>query len=449
MIAQTIIGQTVKGKYLITERIDSGGMGSVYKGKDLAVDRLVAVKVINPDLAGSPEVVMRFRSEARSLAALNHPNVAMLYSLEEEDGAVFLIMEFVHGRDLHWLIDRGGATPIQVAIPLFCGILDGFGAIHKANIVHRDIKPTNVIVTADGCPKVIDFGISRIQGGDGLTRVAQTLGTPAYMSPEQIDHAPLDVRSDLYSLGIVLFELIAGRQPFEGSSDFSIWEGHKYKPPPRLADLIGKAPAEVEEVVVRALAKKPGERFQSAQEFRKAVSACLPVATQASAEEVMKYVREVMERFEEHPQLAAVSSGISSTRPSSPDLPATRYEPQVVAPTGRSARNRFWFNWKIIATAIVCAVTLAAMAFAFRLHSVLRQADSIPPPSAVLHSPPGPPPDLMMTTTPVQTAPPKATVVTNSRPVPKATAPPSKSAPKQACTAQEILIGKCNEKEKR
>jgi Protein kinase domain len=261
----------VFGNYKITEKIGEGGMGSVFKGLDLMLEREVAIKVLRPELAGQAEIVERFRTEAVTLARLNHPRVATLYSFSRHGDLFLMVMEYVRGTTLGDHIERHGAIRPASALPLFCQALEGIEHAHALGVVHRDLKPGNIMVTDAGSAKVMDFGIARVLGASRLTRAGHLLGTVEYMSPEQVRGQHADTRSDIYSAGIVLYEMLTGRVPFASDSEFELMRAQVEEPPPPPSSLLADIPEEVERAILRALAKRPEGRFASAGEFRAAL----------------------------------------------------------------------------------------------------------------------------------------------------------------------------------
>ena len=220
-----MIGHLV-GNYKVTDKIGEGGMGSVFRGIDIMLEREVAIKMLRPELSRQPHVVERFRSEAVTLAKLNHPNIATLYSFLRQGEDFFMVMEFVRGETLDSLIGRSGAMPWERAVGLFSQALEGIDHAHKMGIVHRDIKPANMTLTETGSIKVMDFGIARVLGTDRLTKTGHLIGTVEYMSPEQVRGEETDARSDIYSLGILLYEMLTGRVPFNSSSEYELMRSH-------------------------------------------------------------------------------------------------------------------------------------------------------------------------------------------------------------------------------
>jgi serine/threonine-protein kinase len=255
------------GNYQVVEKIGEGGMGVVYRGVDVTLDRPVAIKVLSQELVGTPALVERFRAEARAQANLNHTNIATLYTFMQVDGVCVMVMELLEGETFDQIIRRRGVIPAEEAVPLFRQALMGIGFAHRMGIVHRDIKPSNIMLTKSGIVKVMDFGIAKVLGGQRLTRTGTRMGTVAYMSPEQIRNMPVDIRSDIYSLGATLYEMFTAHLPFESESDFQVMSDHvNTMPPPPTRYYPYIAPG-FEQCVLKALAKNPDQRFQTVEEF--------------------------------------------------------------------------------------------------------------------------------------------------------------------------------------
>jgi serine/threonine-protein kinase len=262
-----MIGSVV-GNYKIIDKIGEGGMGAVFKGVDLMLEREVAIKMLRPELAQQPSVVERFRTEAVTLAKLNHPNVATLHSFFRQGDDFFMVMEFVRGETLDSLIRQSGAMPCERAVELFSMALEGIDHAHKMGIVHRDIKPANMMLTDTGSIKVMDFGIARVLGTDRLTRAGHLIGTAEYMSPEQVRGEETDARSDIYSLGILLYEMLTGRVPFNSTSEYELMRSQIEDAPTPPRTFAPHVPLGIEQAIMRSLAKKREARYQSASEFR-------------------------------------------------------------------------------------------------------------------------------------------------------------------------------------
>jgi serine/threonine-protein kinase len=265
-----LIGETIE-QYRILEIVGRGGMGIVYKALDVNLDRTVAVKVINAEMRDDPMFVERFRHEARIQAALNHPNIAMLFDFLVWNNSPVAVMELIEGETLQHRLQRSGPIPAHVAIPIAVQALRGVAAGHRRGIIHRDLKPANLMVTDEGVVKVTDFGIAKIQNSTGLTQMSTRVGSSPYMSPEQILGRPVDARTDIYAMGVTLYELLCGRPPFQAKTSFEIESAHVSDMPlPPIAYNSQIPPAAVD-AVMRALAKNPDDRFTNADEFIRAL----------------------------------------------------------------------------------------------------------------------------------------------------------------------------------
>ena len=272
---------TVAGTFKILEEIGEGGMGKVYRGVDTMLDREVAIKVLRPELVSQAHLVDRFRSEAKTLAQLNHPNIAMLYAFFQQQEYFYMVMEYVRGETLDKRIRRTGLLAYDQALKVFLHTLEAIGYAHTLNIVHRDIKPNNVMITESEEVKVMDFGIARVVGSERMTREGSMIGTPEYMAPEQIRGLDVDPRTDIYALGILLYEMLTGRLPFMNQNQFELMRAHIEMPPPPPRKFAPHLPESMEAIMLRALAKRKEDRFASAYEFRDAILASPDLPTGA------------------------------------------------------------------------------------------------------------------------------------------------------------------------
>lgn len=261
------------GKYQIRKEIGHGAMGTVYEGYDSGIGRRVAIKTLRTEVFGAeqlPEVIARFRREASAAGRLSHPRIVTIYELGEERGVHYIVMEFLSGTDLNVLLGRGVRLPLEQIVRIASELLDALAAAHDEGVVHRDVKPANLFVLQDGSLKVVDFGIVHVPGST-LTQVAQMLGTPSYMAPEQWESVEVDRRCDLFSAGVILYLLLTGEKPFDGESIPIIMKkvlGHEPAPPSAVNMKLSPV---WDAVLERALAKKPEARYQTAREFRAAV----------------------------------------------------------------------------------------------------------------------------------------------------------------------------------
>jgi eukaryotic-like serine/threonine-protein kinase len=268
-----MVGKTV-GKYRVLERIGRGGMGIVYKAVDETLDRDVAIKVLNSDFSDG-DVLKRFRAEAVTLARLNHPGIATIYELQRQNDELMMVMEFVRGETLHQLSDRIGPLDPPQAAHLCMQVLDALSHAHRAGVIHRDLKPANLMVTEGGAVKVMDFGIARVLGSEHLTMGGLMMGTPAFMSPEQVTGQSIDARADLYAIGVIFYRLVSGRLPFVADTAIAMAQKQISDQPTPLTEVRQDLPAWCTTIVERALAKDPAQRFQSADDFRGALTAAV------------------------------------------------------------------------------------------------------------------------------------------------------------------------------
>jgi len=276
-----VIGRTL-GRYEILEPLGTGGMGEVYRARDVKLDRDVAVKVLPPELASDEERRARFETEARTAASLEHPHIAAVHDVGVADGVHFIVQELLRGRTLRELIEDG-PVPVHRALLLATEIAEALEAAHGTGIVHRDLKPENVFVTREGHAKVLDFGLAKVVASPdadiddvatAFTRSGTVVGTLGYLSPEQAEGKPADVRADVFALGVVLYEMLTGVRPFRGASQRQVLQAILGREPSRLGELREDAPADVEAVVRRCLQKEPSERYASAHELRQALVGC-------------------------------------------------------------------------------------------------------------------------------------------------------------------------------
>jgi len=277
------IGSTV-GDYQVIGILGAGGMGKVYKVRNTISDRVEAMKVLLPDLANAPELADRFLREIKVQASLEHPNIAALHTALRIDNQLLMFMEFVEGVTLEQLLKEQGRIPVANAVNYVSQVLSALDYAHQHGVIHRDIKPANMMLTPAGAVKLMDFGIAKGAGDHKLTMTGTTLGSLYYMSPEQIQGAVnLDARSDLYSVGVSLYELVTGKRPFDGDSQFAIMSAHlKNAPVPPIA-IDPSLPQALNDVILLSVAKDPNARFQGAGAFRNALASMMPGGAAAPA----------------------------------------------------------------------------------------------------------------------------------------------------------------------
>ena len=259
------------GDYEILSELGAGGMGRVYKVRNTISDRIEAMKILLPDLAGREELAARFLREIKLLASLNHPNIAQLRTAFTNDNQLVMIMEYVAGVSMAIHLS-GGPIAVPDAINYIDQVLNALSYAHQQNVIHRDIKPGNMMLTPQGVVKVMDFGIARSDTDRTLTLAGTSLGTVNYMSPEQVKGEPTDARSDLYSVGICIYEMVTGKSPFTEGSHYSIMTAHVIEPPRPPIEFQPELPATLNQIILMAIAKDPSQRFQTATAFRNALN---------------------------------------------------------------------------------------------------------------------------------------------------------------------------------
>ncbi|HEX2672688.1 MAG TPA: serine/threonine-protein kinase [Polyangiaceae bacterium] len=328
-IGREILG----GEYLILEKIGTGGMGSVYKASQPAMKRMVAIKILHPKLANRKDLTSRFRREARAMSQLTHPNTVkvFVYGELEDDGSLYIVMEMLEGKNLNQAVRKDGPIPLDRAIPILIQVCGALQEAHELGIVHRDLKPENIFLSKQGgiadFPKVLDFGLAKVTerqmqpGSIILTQEGMVFGTPEFMSPEQAQGKTLDARSDIYSLAVILYEVLTGKLPFSAKSPMEYIQKHVTEPIIPLSERVPERrfPKELDEVLARAMSKKPEQRYQTAAEFAEALRPFGGAAAQALPSSLRpegSAPRLPTPALEERPK----QSAISAEKPSGPGL---------------------------------------------------------------------------------------------------------------------------------
>jgi eukaryotic-like serine/threonine-protein kinase len=343
----SVLESTIEGRYQVITRVAAGGMGEVYRAHDAVLDREVAVKILHPHLAGDRGFVERFRREARAAAILNHPSIVGVYDWGTTDGTYFMVMEFVRGLNLRSLLTEYGrlepAQAVEVALP----VLSALDHAHGHGIVHRDVKPENILIARDGMVKVADFGLARAYAESSVSQAEGTVtGTVQYLAPEQIHGEPADPRTDLYAFGVVLFELLTGHPPFTGETSMAIAYQHLSSAVPAPSVLEPSVPATLDRVVLRATSKDREERPASARAMRDEVALAgmgLPPAQ----------------------RVAELAGQIPATELIAPDR-----APTVTIPRAASPRSRRRRRWRFLAGVLALLVVLGAGGWAGWVYAV-------------------------------------------------------------------------------
>jgi len=271
-----VIGEVIAGRYEVEEVVGTGGMSCVYKAHDRLLERNVALKVLHPHFSDDAEYVERFRREARAVAQLSHPNIVTVIDRGDADGHQFIVFEFVDGENLKELVQRTGPLPVRRAVELAAAVADGLAFAHEGGLVHRDVKPQNVLLNGDGEAKVTDFGIARaLEVEHGMTQTGTVMGTSNYLSPEQASGKPVTAATDVYSLGVVLYELLTAEVPFPGENFVAVAVRHLNDSPPSLLERRPDAPVRLAAAIDRMLEKDPERRFASMGEVASELRRCL------------------------------------------------------------------------------------------------------------------------------------------------------------------------------
>jgi hypothetical protein len=293
-------GTVFARRFEIIEEIGRGGMGTVYRAFDNKIREVVALKLLKPEIASDPEIIERFRNEIKLARKVSHRHVCRMYDLDEEGLSVYISMEYVQGEDLKSFIRRSGHLNEAKALLLARQIADGLAEAHRLGVIHRDLKPQNIMIDRDGNAKIMDFGIARSLHARGMTATGIVIGTPEYMSPEQAEAKDVDKRTDIYSLGAILYEMVTGRVPFEGETPLSVVLKHRSEPAPDPQEINAQISLEFSRLILRCLEKDKGKRYQQAEDIvvdLDAISQGRPVARPTVARRKPLTSREITVKF--------------------------------------------------------------------------------------------------------------------------------------------------------
>lgn len=429
MSEPTWIGKTIGGRYQIEELIGQGGMSAVYKATDPNLRRAVAVKIIHPHLSGDPEFVRRFEEEAAAVAQLRQPNIIQVYDFNHDGNTYFIVFEYIPGESLQSYLKRlnemGRLMPYPETIETVAKVADALEYAHEQGLIHRDVKPANVMINVRQEPILMDFGIAKIVGGTQHTATGAVLGTARYMAPEQIKGLQIDARTDIYSLGVMLYEILGGRPPYEADSAMTLMMMHIQDPIPDLGLVRPDVPAGLTAVTYKALAKERSDRYQTAAEFATALrnalsapaAATLPVIVGTSAAAT-----------------GAVATGAETVLETSPATTAVS-EPQTQPSSAGSAKSPLG-KWLLIGGGVLVAVLLlifVIMQFASPKTAVVPTATETPVAAVVVET------ETAVPTQVIPTPLPSATAVPEIKEVVAATLQPTQT-PLPSVLINEITI---------
>jgi serine/threonine protein kinase len=447
-VEERMIGQTLAGKYRIDSFLKRGGMGSVYRATHLMLNKTVAIKLIKPELVTSEDIVGRFHREAQAASQLTHPNIVTIHDLgQAEDGTLYIAMELVSGQSLKEIVTAEGPLTPDRAVGIAQAVAGALALAHKSQIIHRDLKPQNIMISEgpDGAevPKLLDFGIAKTFEAEGpaLTSTGMVLGTPQYMSPEQAGGKPVDARSDLYALGVILYEMLVGKVPFDDPSIPAILVKHLSEKPKPPSELRPELPSAVESIVLRCLAKEPQDRFQNAEEFSLALKVLQPTLAQAEVQPTvgLSALTRATAGAIQVPELPAAASVLPPAPPAR--LISSEPEPTVRAEQEKSERKS---NKGLVLALCLAALLVGGTIFAFFVigndglqETAATSAGTQPTKQATAPDPPNHRPEAPVATSSIPSAPsaapsPAPPPSPETTEQPKGSAPPSPASPAPA-----------------
>lgn len=351
-----IKGQKINNRYQIIRSIGEGGMANVYLAYDTILDRNVAVKILRGDLATDEKFVRRFQREAISASSLSHPNIVEMYDVGEDDGNYFIVMEYIDGKTLKSLIKRRGALTLPEVIDIMLQLTSAIACAHDSYIIHRDIKPQNVMILDDGRVKITDFGIAIASNATELTQTNSVMGSVHYLPPEQANGQGATIKSDIYSLGILMFELITGHVPFKGDNAVEIAIKQMKEPLPNVCKLVDGVPQSMENIILKACAKNPKNRYDSVREMYGDLKECLDDEAPIQNRVVYKYPEDDLEETKNLDDLKEISRSEKNKR-TARDIELDELEEKK---TGKKLNIALWVTGTLVA---LIAFTLVAVVF--------------------------------------------------------------------------------------
>lgn len=357
--------QVIGGRYRIVAPIGEGGMANVYKVQDIILDRIVALKIMRLDMRDDPIVQKRFENEIRASTELVHPNITQVYDYGDEDGNQYLVTEYISGPDLKHYEKDNFPLPLTKVVNILTQVLSGIQEAHNHDIIHRDLKPQNILMTDDGTAKITDFGIARAQSSYGMTQTNTAIGSVHYMAPEQVRGEVATPQSDLYSLGVMLYELLAGKVPYDGETSVAVAVKHTTEPMPMVRDSDPRVPQALENVILKATAKNPSERYLSADDMREDLATVLSPdrmnevrweSPSAGENETATKVISTVDNALQEPANQKTATMMTAANSSAQRGSKAKEKLPAEAPKNKSKKKRGKKRWLVVLSLLVVAI---------------------------------------------------------------------------------------------